>query len=109
MVRVVCARYGMDEALIADKTRTRSTCEPRWLCQWFAVTRIGATMTRIGEVSGRDYSTVSTGVRSLEKKLKRDPRFAALVEEIWAEICAQPDGPPELETPLAQITAKGAA
>src|SRR5262245_61791151 len=58
-------------------------CEARRLAFW-AATKVGKASQRIGEVMGRDHSTVIVGVQRVKQKRATSPHYHRLSENVLA-------------------------
>jgi len=78
----------MEYSLSPDKLRafaqSRLASEAGAVIGWLASELGSATLVAVGEVVGRDVSTISSAVRRLSERARRDPMLSPQLETIKA-------------------------
>ena len=93
IVAVVTERFGVRLAELQSKRRTQSIVVPRQLCMYLVRRLTGNSLEAIGGYfGGRDHSTVHYALNRVEGRLKKDPGFQALSEEILQAIMRKVEG-----------------
>ena len=84
VVRAVCTAYGLSPADLRAPGQSRLASEARAVIGWLARELGSATFVAVGGVVGRDVSTVSSAVRRLSERVRRDPALSRRLETIKA-------------------------
>jgi chromosomal replication initiator protein len=80
--QVVCERFSLAESELHSRRRSRHVALPRQIAMYLCRRLLGASYPRIGELFGRDHSTVIHGVTAIERLLKSDDGLRATVENL---------------------------
>jgi chromosomal replication initiator protein len=79
---VVCERFSLPESDLCSRRRSRHVVLPRQVAMYLCRRLLAASYPRIGELFGRDHSTVMHGVATIERLLKGDEGLRATVETL---------------------------
>ena len=74
---------------LRSKRRSKNVAIPRQIAMYFCRRLLGASFPHIGELLGRDHSTVMYGIAATERRIKEDAAFQATVEQLERTIRAQ--------------------
>ena len=75
-MRIVLERYKVTEAELAAPGKNRLCAQARAYLAWLYLETGCATLTALGERLGRDVSSLSSAVRRLQIKAKKDEKIA---------------------------------
>jgi len=85
--KAVCDYYNLTKQQITSANRTRNISNARQIAMYLCRKLLDATYDDIGkEFGGRDHSTVMNSCESVEKKIKSDPVYLKVINEIEAKI-----------------------
>lgn len=76
VVRIVLERYKLSEEEVSAPGKNRLCAEARAYLAWLFLETGCATLTALGEQLGRDVSSLSSAVRRLQLKAKREAQVA---------------------------------
>jgi chromosomal replication initiator protein len=86
ITKVVCEHFSLRLQDLRSKRRTRNVALPRQLAMYFCRRLVGASYPHIGELFGRDHSTVMHAMDVTERRIKNDPGFQATAEQLERSI-----------------------
>jgi chromosomal replication initiator protein len=89
VMKAVCEHFSLRPQDLRSKRRTRNVALPRQLAMYLCRKLVGASYPQLGELFGRDHSTVMHAVDVTERRIKEDPSFQATVEQIERSIRGQ--------------------
>jgi chromosomal replication initiator protein len=84
--RAVCERFAVRPSELRSRRRTRKVAVPRQLAMYLCRRLTRASYPQIGELFGRDHSTVMHATEATERRRKVDAAFHATVEELERRI-----------------------
>jgi len=82
IARAVCEHFALPPGDLRSRRRSRHVVVPRHVAMYLCRRLLDASYPRIGELFGRDHSTVMHGVNVIETRLKDDVAFQTLVSQI---------------------------
>jgi len=82
IARAVCEHFALPPSDLRSRRRSRHVVVPRQVAMYLCRRLLDASYPRIGELFGRDHSTVMHGVGVTETRLKVDVAFQTLVSQI---------------------------
>lgn len=86
VLRIVLERYKLTEEELAAAGKNRFNSEARAYLAWLYLETGCATMTALGERLGRDVSSLSSAVRRLQIKAKKDEKVADKYQKLMNRI-----------------------
>ena len=84
--RAVCERFAVRPQDLRSRRRTQQVAVPRQLAMYLCRRLTHASYPRIGELFGRDHSTVMHATDATERRRQTDADFHATVEELERRI-----------------------
>jgi chromosomal replication initiator protein len=78
----VCDHFSLRPTDLRSKRRTRNVVVPRQLAMYLCRRLMHASFPHIGELFGRDHSTVIHAASVTERRIKEDAAFQATVERL---------------------------
>ena len=85
--KAVCDYYNLTKQQITSANRTRNISNARQIAMYLCRKLLDATFDDIGrEFGGRDHSTVMNACDNIEKKIKTDPVYLKVINEIESSI-----------------------
>jgi chromosomal replication initiator protein len=78
----VCEHFSLRPGDLRSKRRTRSVVVPRQLAMYLCRRLMRASFPHIGELFGRDHSTVIHATSVIERRIKEDAAFQATLERL---------------------------
>jgi chromosomal replication initiator protein len=84
--RAVCERFAIRPSELRSRRRTQQVAVPRQLAMYLCRRLTPASYPRIGELFGRDHSTVIHATEATERRRKTDAAFHAAVEDLERRI-----------------------
>ena len=85
--KAVCDYYNLTKQQITSANRTKNISNARQIAMYLCRKLLDATYDDIGkEFGGRDHSTVMSSCESVEKKIKTDPLYLKVINEIEGKI-----------------------
>jgi chromosomal replication initiator protein len=85
----VCSRFSLRPMDLRSKRRSKNVAVPRQLAMYLCRRLMNASFPHIGELFGRDHSTVIHANAVTERRIKEDPAFQAIAEQLEQEIRRQ--------------------
>ena len=85
----VCDHYSLRPQDLRSRRRSRNVALPRQLAMYLCRSLMKASYPHIGELFGRDHSTVIHATTVTERRIKEDTSFQATVERIERTIRGQ--------------------
>jgi chromosomal replication initiator protein len=85
----VCDHFSLRPTDLRSKRRSRNVAVPRQLAMYLCRRMLKASFPHIGDLFGRDHSTVIHATTVTERRIKEDPAFQATVERIQRTIREQ--------------------
>jgi chromosomal replication initiation ATPase DnaA len=82
----VLERYNLYEAELAAPGKNRLCAEARAYLAWLYLETGCATLTALGEQLGRDVSSLSSAVRRLQLKAKKDEKVADTYQKLMNRV-----------------------
>jgi chromosomal replication initiator protein len=89
IAETVCAHFSLRTADLRSKRRSRNIAMPRQIAMYLCRRLMNLSFPHIGELFGRDHSTVIHATMVTERRLKEDAAFQATVERIERTIRGQ--------------------
>jgi hypothetical protein len=86
IMRVVLEGYKVTEEELAAPGKNRLYAEARAYLAWLYLETGSATLTALGERLGRDVSSLSSAVRRLQLKAKKDEAVAAKFQKLMKRV-----------------------
>lgn len=80
IVRSVAEYYGMRVDDLLGKSQARESALPRQMAMYLCRHLLRLPFIKIGEVFGRDHSTVMSSVKQVEEKIKSDEKQSRLAK-----------------------------
>ena len=84
IIRAVCVDYGLTREDLSSPTQSRVASEARAVVGWLASELGSGTFAAVGEELGRDISTISSAVRRLSERARRDGVLSRRLDGIKA-------------------------
>ena len=84
--RAVCDQFAIRPTELRSRRRTQQVAVPRQLAMYLCRRLMKASYPQIGELFGRDHSTVMHATGATERRRKTDVAFHATVEELERRI-----------------------
>ena len=78
--------YGISSEEVIGKDKTKDVANARQISTYLIRKLTGQTLEQIGEVMGRDHTTVLHSIRKVEENLQNDPKLVDAVHDITANI-----------------------
>ena len=88
-LEMIAERHGISQELILSKSRVTRVSFARQLLCHVAYHRTKMSYPDIGELIGKDHSTVIHADKLMSKRRKESPEFARTVEKLIADIHAE--------------------
>jgi chromosomal replication initiator protein len=85
----ICDHFSLRPTDLRSKRRSRNVAVPRQLAMYLCRQLMNASFPHIGELFGRDHSTVIHATSVTERRIKDDAAFQATVERIERTIRGQ--------------------
>lgn len=85
----VCDHFSLRPNDLHSRRRSKNVAVPRQLAMYLCRNLMKASFPHIGELFGRDHSTVIHAASVTERRIKEDPGFQATVERIERTIRGQ--------------------
>ncbi|WP_321368782.1 transposase [uncultured Desulfuromusa sp.] len=86
VLQIVLDRYKITEEELAAPGKNRHNSEARAFLAWLYLETGCGTMTALGERLGRDVSSLSSGVRRLQLKAKKDAKTADKYQKLMNRV-----------------------
>lgn len=71
ILKKVSDHFGLKPTDLTGKAQNREVSFPRQIAMYFCRTRLKMPLTKIGELFGRDHSTVITSIRQIEQGIEK--------------------------------------
>jgi len=84
--KIVAEYFNLTEDEIKSKTHLRAIVKARQISMWFYRSQTKLSFSEIGNIFGKDHSTVIDACRKVDGFIKFDAKFAAEIELITDEI-----------------------
>ena len=78
--------YGISSEEVIGKGKTKDVANARQISTYLIRKLTGQTLEQIGEVMGRDHTTVLHSIRKVEENIASDPKLADTVRDVTANI-----------------------
>jgi chromosomal replication initiator protein len=91
IVNAVCERFALRPVDLRSRRRSRHVAQPRQVAMYLCRRFLNASLPHIGELFGRDHTTVLHAVTTTERRLKNDVGLQATVAAIERELREPPD------------------
>jgi chromosomal replication initiator protein len=78
----VCNHFSLQPSDLRSKRRSRNVARPRQLAMYLCRRLLNASFPHIGELFGRDHSTVIHATAVTERRIREDSAFHATVERL---------------------------
>jgi chromosomal replication initiation ATPase DnaA len=86
LVRGVCKEYRLKEEDLVSTSRNRYSPKARQIFGWLALKTDNITFSNVVQHFGRDVTTLSRGVKRMEKKTEKTRIFAKKIDELYNSI-----------------------
>jgi chromosomal replication initiator protein len=85
----ICSFFGIGSQEIRSSSRTKNLAYPRSVAMYLIRTITGSSEQTIGNILGRDHSTVSITCKKIEENIKTDKKLQKDVESLMEIITGQ--------------------
>ena len=82
IARVVCDHFSLRPADLRSKRRTKNIAGPRQVSMYLCRRLMHASFPQIGELFGRDHSTVIHATTVTERRIKDNTAYQAVIEQL---------------------------
>jgi len=82
----VCERFALRPADLRSRRRSKHVAQPRQVAMYLCRRFMNASLPHIGELFGRDHTTVLHAVTTTERRLKDDVALQAIVSAIEQDL-----------------------
>ena len=82
VMQQVCKHYSIQEQDFGLSGRDRRISEARGVVAWLILESGVCTLAELGRITGRDISTLSSAVKRLQKRARKDLSLAATVKAL---------------------------
>jgi len=82
IVDAVCTHFSLRPIDLRSKRRSRNVVVPRQLAMYLCRRLMSASFPHIGELFGRDHSTVIHATAVTARRIKEDAAFQATLERL---------------------------
>jgi len=86
ITQAVCAHWALRPEDLQSSRRNRHIARPRQVAMYLSRRLLGASLPRLGELFGRDHTTVLHAIREIERRLKDDVALQGTVQRLEAEL-----------------------
>ncbi len=86
IARAVCEQFAVRPTELRSRRRTQNVAVPRQLAMYLCRRMTTASYPQIGELFGRDHSTVMHATEATERRRKTDAAFHATVQQLERRI-----------------------
>jgi len=86
IAQAVCEQFAVRPTELRSRRRTQNVAVPRQLAMYLCRRMTTASYPRIGELFGRDHTTVMHATEATERRRKTDAAFHATVEQLERRI-----------------------
>lgn len=86
IIAAVSAQYGVRSEDLLGKSQSQECSFPRQIAMYLCRNELRLPFQSIGQVFGRDHSTVMTSIKQIEKKIQNERELLASLGEIRARI-----------------------
>ncbi len=86
IIETTCRFFGVSREKLFSASRKKEVSESRQVAMYLIRRLAGKSFKEIGELFGREHSTVIYNIKALEKKLMRDPSIKIKVDYICKEV-----------------------
>jgi chromosomal replication initiator protein len=91
IVAAVCERFALRPNDLRSRRRSRHVAQPRQVAMYLCRRFLNASLPHIGELFGRDHTTVLHAVTTTERRLKDDVALQAIVSAIEQDLREPPN------------------
>lgn len=78
----VCEQFGVERSDVLSRRRSHHIAVPRQVAMYLCRIHLGTSYPRLGELFGRDHSTVIHAIGTTEARLQRDTSFQEALERL---------------------------
>ena len=82
IAKAVCEHFTIRPTDLRSKRRSRNVAVPRQVAMYLCRQLLKASFPHIGELFGRDHSTVMHAYHVTERRMKQDPAFRVTIEQL---------------------------
>jgi len=83
IIKAIASHYGIRDEDIIGKSQTREMAQPRQLAMFLCRTKLNLPFQKIGEIFGRDHSTVMSSIRQIQKNIdEKKPELLTVLKEL---------------------------
>ena len=86
IISAVCERFSLRSVDLRSRRRSKHVAQPRQVAMYLCRRHLNASFPHIGELFGRDHTTVLHAVTTTERRLKDDLGLQALVASIERDL-----------------------
>jgi len=79
IIDAVCAQFSLRSTDLRSRRRSKHVAQPRQIAMYLCRRLLGASLPRIGQLFGRDHSTVLHAVATTTRRLKEDVALQTIV------------------------------
>jgi chromosomal replication initiator protein len=91
IVAAVCERFALRPVDLRSRRRSKHVAQPRQVAMYLCRRFMNASLPHIGELFGRDHTTVLHAVTTTERRLKEDVALQAIVSAIEQDLREPPN------------------
>jgi len=91
IVASVCERFALRPGDLRSRRRSKHVAQPRQVAMYLCRRLLAASLPHIGELFGRDHTTVLHAVSTTERRLKDDVALQAVVTSIEQDLRREPN------------------
>jgi chromosomal replication initiator protein len=91
IVAAVCERFVLRPVDLRSRRRSKHVAQPRQVAMYLCRRLLNASLPHIGELFGRDHTTVLHAVTTTERRLKDDVGLQAVVSAIEQDLRRSPN------------------
>jgi putative transposase len=82
LMKAVCRKYSIKEGELKGPGRGRRLSEVRGMAAWLILELGVSTLGELGQVTGRDVTTLSSAAKRLQIRAKEDPELAGRMKDL---------------------------
>ncbi len=86
IIDTTCRFFGVSREKLLSASRKKEVSESRQIAMYLIRKLVGKSFKEIGEIFGREHSTVIYNIKALEKKLITDPSIKVKVDYLCKEV-----------------------
>ena len=91
IIAAVCERFSLRAVDLRSRRRSKHVARPRQVAMYLCRRYLNASLPHIGELFGRDHTTVLHAVTTTERRLKEDLALQAMISSIEQDLREPPN------------------